>query len=72
MTAYKLIKEHKNIENVIKHLENENNSGSNKKKKFNIPKEFNYIGAREMFLNPLVEDPDKIDVIYILFKNNLN
>jgi len=52
-TAYKLIKEHSNIENAIAALK----SGTSKKVK-NIPEDFNFIGARELFLDPMVEDID--------------
>mmetsp|Transcript_13560 Transcript_13560/g.1210 ORF Transcript_13560/g.1210 Transcript_13560/m.1210 type:complete len:81 (+) Transcript_13560:706-948(+) len=53
VTAYKLIKEHKNIEKVIEHLKKENESDK-KKKKFEIKPEFNYKESRELFYNPEV------------------
>lgn len=48
VTALKLIKEHKNIEAVIKKLEDENKTG-NKKRKWVIPDSFHYEDARELF-----------------------
>lgn len=59
MTAYKLIKEHHTIENIIQSIESEDS----KKKKYNIPKEFRYKDARELFITPVVEDPSKISIV---------
>lgn len=61
VTAYKLIKEHKTIEQVIKHLESEN-LNPKRKKKFNIPKDFCFEDARDLFANAVVDDPDNIKV----------
>ena len=52
-TAYKLIKEHSNIENAIVALKN-----STGKKAKNVPEDFNFLGARELFLDPMVEELD--------------
>jgi flap endonuclease-1 len=48
VTAYKLIKEHKTIEGVVKELEREN-LDPKRKRKFVIPEQFNYEDARELF-----------------------
>lgn len=57
-----MIKEHKNIEAVIKHLEHENKYNTTKKQKYNIPKDFIYEDARELFLNAKIEDANNFDV----------
>lgn len=62
VTAYKLIKEHKTIEAVIQHLEHDNQINTTKKKKYVIPKEFIYDEARELFLNPKIEDAANYEV----------
>jgi len=49
VTAYKLIKEHKNIEAVIKELEKEN-LDTKRKRKYVIPTQFNYEDARDLFM----------------------
>ena len=67
ITAFKLIKEHRSIEAVLKHLESENLANSTKKKKFNVPREFIYEEARELFLNPKIDDGSKIEVNFIFF-----
>lgn len=51
-TALKLIREHKSIEKVIKHL------GS----KYTVPENFPYQDARELFLKPDVIDPEECDL----------
>ena len=65
VTAYKLIKEHKSIEAVLEHLESENNKNSTKKKKYNIPKEFKFEDARELFHNAKIDDGIQIEVKFI-------
>jgi flap endonuclease-1 len=50
-TALKLISEHSTIENVITHL-----TSSATKKTHKIPENFNYQGARDLFMNPDVVD----------------
>lgn len=63
MTAYKLIKEHKNLENVIEHLKRE------KKDKFKLPGEYVYEEIREIFKQPEVikgEDVEVYTAPYIL------
>jgi len=62
VTAFKLIKEHKDIEGVIKKLEDDNKKGD-KKRKWNVPDPFFYPDARELFKTPLViEDVSKIEI----------
>jgi flap endonuclease-1 len=46
VTALKLIKEYETIEGVIKHIEETPNS------KYQVPEDWPYEGARELFLNP--------------------
>ena len=60
MTAYKLIAEHKTIENVLEHV-NSLNEDPNKKKKFIIPEKFLYKESRELFENADV-NRDKEDL----------
>lgn len=50
--AFKGIKEHKNIETMIKNLE----------KRYTVPENFNYVGAREMFQKPDVTDVSDINL----------
>ena len=70
VTAYKLIKEHKNIEGVIKKLEDDNKEGV-KKRKWNIPEPFFYPDARELFKAPLVhEDAAKLEVNLLFLEIN--
>jgi len=62
VTAYKLIKENKTIENVIKAIE-KSNDDPKKKKKYVIPKEFNYEDARDLFKKAeVVGDPLQFDL----------
>ena len=62
MTAFKLIKEHKNIEGVVKKLEEDNKVGT-RKRKWQIPEAFNYPDARELFAHPtVIEDMTQLDV----------
>ncbi|KAF9435444.1 Elongation of fatty acids protein 2 [Entomortierella beljakovae] len=51
--AIALIKEHKNIETVLKNLD---------QKRYPIPEHWPYKEARELFLNPLVKDPSEIEI----------
>jgi len=51
VTAYKMIKEHQNIEGVLKRI-NEMNEDPDKKKKYMIPGNFLYKESRELFVNP--------------------
>lgn len=60
MTAYKLIKEHRSIEKIIQSIESEDS----KKKKYNIPKEFRYQDARELFITPVVDEAASISLVW--------
>ncbi|KRX08903.1 5'-3' exonuclease, C-terminal domain [Pseudocohnilembus persalinus] len=60
-TAFKLIKEHKTIEKVIEHLEAANLHDT-KKKKTQIPENFNYKDSRPLFFKPDVIDPNEIQL----------
>ena len=53
MTALKLIKEHGSIEEILKHLD---------PKKFPVAEDWNYKGARALFLKPEVTPPDELKV----------
>ena len=74
VTALKLIKEHKNIENIIKSIE------ENPKSKYKIPENWPYKEARELFLNPDVlkgddvilkwEEPDIEGLVEFMVKQN--
>lgn len=69
MTAFKLIKEHKNIETVVKKLEEDNRLGT-RKRKWHIPESFNYVGARELFMHPVViEDINQLEVSIFIYSN---
>jgi flap endonuclease-1 len=61
--AYNLIKEHKTIDEAIKHL--------TPRLKDNIPPEWNYAEARELFIKPLVTPGESFDVkkeyIFVLY-----
>ena len=62
VTAYKLIKEYNTIERAIEHLKKENEN-PDRKKKFMIPDPFNYVDARELFMNPdVISDLKDIEV----------
>ncbi|KAI8083318.1 PIN domain-like protein, partial [Gilbertella persicaria] len=55
-SAYSLIKEHKTIDEAIKHL--------SPKLKENIPEDWNYNEARELFVNPEVTPGSKIELTW--------
>lgn len=50
-TALKLIREHKSIEEILKHLGD----------KYTVPEDWPYQDARELFLKPDVADPKTLD-----------
>ncbi|KAI9483550.1 MAG: PIN domain-like protein [Benjaminiella poitrasii] len=54
--AYNLIKEHKSIDEAIKHL--------TPRLKENIPKDWNYAEARELFIHPEVTPGDQINLTW--------
>ena len=51
VTAYKLMKEHGNIEAVLEKVK-ESNEDPTKKKKYTVPENFLYQESRELFKNP--------------------
>lgn len=51
-TAFQLIKKHKNIEEILKHLDTE---------KYKVPENYNYLEARELFKNPEIKDCKEYD-----------
>lgn len=55
-TAYKLIKEFKNIEGVLAHVEkiNSDRLSNNQQCKYTVPRNFLYLDARELFMNAVV------------------
>lgn len=60
VTAFKLIKEHGNIESVVTRVE-EMNLDESRKKKYVIPEDFNYAQARKLFLEAdVVRDKEEI------------
>ncbi|ODV97172.1 hypothetical protein PACTADRAFT_48920, partial [Pachysolen tannophilus NRRL Y-2460] len=56
VTAYKLIKEHHSIENIIEHIKNSEKLSA----KYILPENWPYNEARELFLHPEVLDPNEI------------
>jgi flap endonuclease-1 len=60
INAYKLIKEHKNIEGVLKYAEKYNKDSSHKKKMIYNLETFNYEVARKLFKEPDVVDTKNI------------
>lgn len=63
VTAYKMIKEHGDIEGVIEKVK-EMNEDPNKKKKYVIPQEFLYKESRVMFKEPEVnKDKDALKAL---------
>lgn len=56
VTALKLIKEHKSIENIIKSIE------ENPKSKYKVPENWPYNEARELFLHPDVIPGEEVDL----------
>ncbi len=68
VTAYKLIKEHKNIEKIIEKLEEDNKLG-NRKRQWNIPVPFYYQDARELFKNPdVISDYSQVEVTFLKYR----
>ena len=51
--AIELIQKHKNIETIIENLDT---------KKYTVPENWMFKEARELFINPDVTDPSKIDL----------
>lgn len=55
-TALKLIKEHKNLEGVIAHIK------ANPESRFKIPEVWPFEDARDLFLNPEIQDTETLDL----------
>ncbi len=53
--AYELIKQHGNIETIIEKLDS---------KKYNVPENWPYKDARELFKTPDVQDPEEINLVW--------
>ncbi|KAF2883545.1 hypothetical protein ILUMI_22609 [Ignelater luminosus] len=51
--AMELLKQHKSIEGIISNID---------QKKYSPPEDWNYEGARQLFITPEVADPDKIEL----------
>ncbi|CAB3983837.1 flap endonuclease 1-like, partial [Paramuricea clavata] len=51
--AIDLIRQHRTIEGIIKHIDS---------KKYPIPEDWKYKEARELFKNPVVADPEKVEL----------
>ncbi|ODQ68519.1 flap endonuclease 1 [Nadsonia fulvescens var. elongata DSM 6958] len=56
VTAYKLIKEHETLENIVQAIERD------PKSKYQVPENWPYKEARLLFLEPEVADPDTLDI----------
>lgn len=61
VTAYNLIKLYKNIEGVLKFLQNENER-EDIKKKYRIPTNFYYQDSRDLFFQPNVFPPEEVQL----------
>jgi flap endonuclease-1 len=59
VTAFKLIKEHTNLEGILEHFESSKSKG---KSNTTIPTGFHYEDARELFKTPKVDDPASIEL----------
>lgn len=51
--AIELVKQYDNIETILKNIDT---------KKYIVPEDWNYKQARELFVNPVVADPDTLQV----------
>lgn len=47
------------------------NAESQNKQKYRIPKDYNYEGARDLFNNAEVDEPDTIEVSIFFFRINI-
>lgn len=60
VTAFKMVKEHNDIEGVLEfiksHNENQEKTDPEKKKKYTLPQKFLYEESRDLFINPDVTD----------------
>jgi flap endonuclease-1 len=69
--AYKYVEQLKSLEAVIAKVDNEV-SKSTKKKKYTVPKDFDYVTARRLFKTPNVIDPKTLEVFNIFNYFSLN
>lgn len=58
--AIELIKTHKSLEKILENLDT---------KKFPVPEDWNYKDARQLFVEPEVQDAGEIDVKLIYYSN---
>lgn len=70
--AYNFIKEHKNIEEVIKYVEEENKNEKKKSKYLFDENTFLFKEAREAFINPVADNPSDLTVSNYNLTNNTN
>lgn len=60
--AIELIKNHKSLEKILENLDT---------KKFSVPENWNYKDARQLFIEPEIQDPEEIEVMNgIIFISN--
>ena len=62
--AYKLICEYKNIENVIKYVDEYNNDPKKKRKLIYDKDKFYYETSRTLFKSPETLDPEKVELVW--------
>lgn len=55
--AIELISTHKNIENILKNIDS---------KKYIPPEDWNFEGARQLFKEPEITNPDEIEVLILI------
>lgn len=60
--AIELIKTHKSLEKILENLDT---------KKFTVPEDWNYKDARQLFVEPEVQNPEEIDVRYKIIGSKL-
>lgn len=53
--AIDLIKQHKSLEEILKNIDT---------KKYTLPENWNYDGARKLFVEPEITDPETIEVSF--------
>ncbi|CAD8155158.1 unnamed protein product [Paramecium octaurelia] len=65
-TAFKLIKEFKNIEGILEHVQKVNAEREKNKQnpKYTVPTKFLYQDSRELFITPLVQKGDEIQLTW--------
>lgn len=58
--AMELVSQYKSIEEILKNID---------KGKYAVPEDWNYEQARQLFMEPEVTDPEKVDVSSIILSN---